>query len=451
MNIKTDSRKIEKGDIFVALKTANGDGHDYINDATIKGASTVVVEHGLYDVETIIVPNTKEYLINYLYNNYYEKIKSLKLIAITGTNGKTTSAYLLWQALNKLGLKSAYIGTIGFYIEDKIKDLNNTTPEINDVYEMLIECTTHQCRYVVMETSSHALEMKRLEGLMFNYAVFTNLTKDHLDYHDNMLSYALAKQKLFKMITKNGKAYVNIDDEYKNYYLLENNNNITYGFGESNYQIIDYSFDDVHTNFKIKNNILEEYQMGLLGKYNIYNVLITIMILKDMGYGYKSIRDIVSKLEAPKGRMETIIFDTNKIIIDYAHTPDAVRNIIMTIKEIAQSKIYVLIGCGGNRDKSKRIEMAKMATDLADYAIFTSDNPRFEKPEDILDDMTCDLKNENYEVIVKREEAIKKGVQLLEKNDILLLLGKGHENYQIINDKKIPFDDKEQVLKIIGR
>ena len=199
MNIKIDSRKIEEGDIFVALNTCN-DGHKFVLDAIEKGAKKVIVNNGNYDVETIIVPDTKDYLVNHLKNNYFDQIKNLKLIGITGTNGKTTTAYLLWQALNKLGHKCAYIGTIGFYIEEKIKDLPNTTPEIVDVYEMLIKCTEQTCEYVVMEVSSHALDQRRVDGLNFDYAIFTNLTEDHLDYHESLGSYALAKQKLFDML-----------------------------------------------------------------------------------------------------------------------------------------------------------------------------------------------------------------------------------------------------------
>ena len=189
MNIKIDSRKIKPGDIFVALNTYN-DGHKYINDAIDKGAKKIIASKGCYSVETITVSDTKDYLINHLKNNYYNQIKDLKIIGITGTNGKTTTSYLIWQTLNKLGKKCAYIGTIGFYINEKIRDLNNTTPEILDVYEMLIECKEKDCEYVVMEVSSHALEQRRVDGILFDYAIFTNLTMDHLDYHKSIRKYS---------------------------------------------------------------------------------------------------------------------------------------------------------------------------------------------------------------------------------------------------------------------
>ena len=191
--------------------------------------------------------------------------------------------------------------------------------------------------------------------------------------------------------------------------------------------------------------------MKLLGAYNVYNMLIIIVVLKDLGFSYKQINKMVSELDAPKGRMDTVFYGTNRIIVDYAHTPDAVKNVIMAAKEMKHNNIYTIVGCGGNRDKTKRPEMARIATELSTKAIFTSDNPRFEKPMDIINDMLQGLDNFNYEIEENREEAIKKGIQMLKENDILLILGKGHETYQIIGDKKIDFDDKEKVLNIIRR
>ena len=448
MNIKIDSRKIKPGDIFVALNTYN-DGHKYINDAINKGAKKIIASKGGYGVETIIVSDTKDYLINLLKNNYYNQIKDLKIIGITGTNGKTTTSYLIWQTLNKLGKKCAYIGTIGFYINEKIRDLNNTTPEILDVYEMLIECKEKDCEYVVMEVSSHALEQRRVDGILFDYAIFTNLTEDHLDYHKTMGNYALAKQKLFEKLKENGKAIINVDDKYHNYFLKKGD--ITYGFNESNIQILNYDVN-FKSNFDLKiNNEIYDFETNLLGKYNIYNITALISVLVNLNVDINVIRYLVTTLTAPVGRMEFINYNTNQIIIDYAHTPDALENILLSVREFCKGKIYVILGCGGNRDKTKRPIMAKIATDLADYAIFTSDNPRDEDPSKIIEDMINDLENDNYEVDVNREKAINKGIQKLGKNDILLLLGKGHETYQVIKNERIHFDDKEKVLNFIRR
>lgn len=441
MNLKVDSRKIKKGDTFLALRGVKTDGHNFIKDAIKNGASKIIAEECLYKIDNLIVKDTREYLIEYLDSLYKEKFKNLKIIGITGTNGKTTTAYLIYQALNKLGYKCAYIGTIGFYMENKIKDLNNTTPDIYDLYEMLNECASNNCLYVTMEVSSHSLAMNRIGKLNFDYAIFTNLTKDHLDYHDDMNNYALAKQKLFKKIK--GKAIVNYDDENKNYFLLENDN-ILYGFNGGKYKINNYKISHLKTYFELKiDDNIYKFDTKLIGKHNIYNVLCTIIVLLEENFKISEIKKVISNLSAPDGRMDTILKDNNQIIVDYAHTPDAVKNIIQSSIELKPNRVITIIGCGGDRDKTKRPEMALIATSLSNYVIFTSDNPRSEDPNDIINDMLQKLDNNNYEIEVNRKNAIIRGIQMLEENDILLVLGKGHETYQIIGDVKYPFDDKK--------
>jgi len=434
--IKDDSRKVLKGDTFIALKKVN-DGHDYVKDAIKNGASRVIVERGLYDVETVIVNDTHKYLVDYLKLNYYDKIKDLKLIGMTGTNGKTTTCYLLYQALNKAGFKTAYIGTIGFYMDNKIKDLNNTTPDILEMYELLLECVDNNIEYVVMEASSQALDMHRLDGLEFTYGIFSNLTQDHLDYHKNMDNYIKAKQILFENVKE--KTFVNIDDEYYKYFIKDNS--ITYGFNDSDYRLNYYDINIKNTFFKV-NGL--SYKTNLIGKHNLYNILAVIAVLSELNIN--DIENIVSSLMSPPGRMDVIRKDSNLIIIDYAHTPDAVLNVINSLKEIKHNNIITIIGCGGNRDKTKRPIMSKIACSNSDYVILTSDNPRLEDPNSIIEDMLQNLDNKNYEIVVNREKAIIKGIQTLEKNDILLVLGKGHETYQIIGNTKYNFDDKKIVL-----
>lgn len=440
---------MEKGDIFVALRGVNHDGHSYIADAIETGATKVVAEEGLYPVETYIVKDTHEYLVQTLKREYYDEIKDLKLIGITGTNGKTTSCYLIHQALNRLGRKCGYIGTIGFYIDEKICDLPNTTPDILDLYDMLLTCKKEGCEFVAMEVSSHSLDMNRVDGLLFDYAIFTNLTQDHLDYHGNMKNYALAKQKLFRKMKEQGTCFINIDDDNSYHFLLPENHNITYGFRNGSYRITNMTYSLGHTDFIVSHEGEKTYQMKLIGKHNLYNMLVVIMLLEELGIGESEIRKTISLLEEPRGRMECVRYHDALIIVDYAHTPDAVSNAIHAVLEIPHGKIYTIVGCGGDRDRAKRPEMAKIATDLSDYAIFTSDNPRNEDPEHILDDMEHGLDNTNYEKIVNRKEAINRGIQMLQKSDILLLLGKGHETYQVIGNKKIHFDDMEEVKKII--
>lgn len=434
--------------MFVALKTLNHDGHDYVMDAIKRGASTVVVEKGKYSVPTIQVPDTKEFLISYLKEHYYKEIQHLKLIGITGTNGKTTTCYLMYQALNKIGHKCAYIGTLGFYKEKKVCDLPNTTPEILDLYEMLFDCK--EMEYVVMEVSSHALALRRVDGLEFDYAYFSNLTEDHLDYHKTMEHYALSKQKLFYRIKKGGKAIINIDDSYASYFLLEQNENITYGFEKSNYQILNPVLNSDGSQFSIlKDGIETKYESSLLGKHNIDNLTCLIILLDVMKIEDSIKQFLVKEMTSPSGRMETFFYGTNRIIVDYAHTPDAVDKIIQTVKEFSKGSIYTIIGCGGDRDRKKRPLMAQIVTTKSDYVIFTNDNPRTENPRQIFNDMIQNLDNTNYEIIENREKAIEKGVQMCRENDILLVLGKGHETYQIIGNEKKHFDDREVIIKAI--
>ena len=436
MNIKSDSRKVTNGDTFIALKYSN-DGHQYIEDAIKRGATSVVADHGLYSVDTLIVKDTHEYLVNYLKDNYWNEIKDLKIIGMTGTNGKTTTCYLLHKALNMLGEKCAYIGTIGFYIDEKIKDLDNTTPDILDIYEMLLKAKEENCKYVVMEVSSHALSLNRVKGLEFDMALFSNLTQDHLDYHHTIENYLDSKKKLFTMLRNDKLAIINMDDKYYKDFIMEQNNNKTYGFKDSNYQITKYNYNINESNFVI--NDCDIYKTKLIGKYNIYNLTLVIAALNNLGFDYEQVSKIIEKLDSPSGRMDKIIYDNNAIIIDYAHTPDAVENVLLTAKEINHDHLYVVVGCGGDRDKTKRPLMGKISVDNADKAIFTSDNPRTEDPSEIISDIIQKLDK-------NREKAIIRGIQLLKENDILMILGKGHENYQIIGKDKIFFDDKKVVL-----
>ena len=443
MNIKSDSRKINPGDIFIALEYIN-DGHKYILDAIEKGASKVIVKEGLYSVDTLVVKDTHEYLVNYLKENYWNEIKGLKIIGMTGTNGKTTTCYLLHKVLNKLGKKASYIGTLGFYIDDKIRDLNNTTPDILDIYEMLMESKESGCEYVVMEVSSHALSMNRVKGLEFDIACFSNLTQDHLDYHKTMDNYLNEKQKLFKLLRNNRIAIINSDDSNFKNFIMEDNNNISYGFSDSNYQITSYKATLTGSSFIINNK--DVYETKLLGRHNIYNLTAIIAILSSLDYDYGDISEIIKNLDSPSGRMDSVVYGNNTIIIDYAHTPDAVSNVLKSVRELNPEHVYTIVGCGGDRDRTKRPLMASFATDFSDYVIFTSDNPRTEDPVKILEDMIQNLDKSNYEIEVNREKAIIKGIQLLEENDILMVLGKGHETYQIIGMQKNYFDDKKIVI-----
>ncbi len=446
--LKVNSQKIEKGDTFIAIKSATRDGHDFIEDAIEKGAACIIAERGEYSVKTIITEDTRTYLAEYLNDLYKDKLSKVKLIGITGTNGKTTSCYLTYQLLNKLGIKSAYIGTIGFYLPEKHRELVNTTPDLYDLYEMLVEAASDDCEVVAMEVSSQALSNRRLEGLKFDYVGFTNLTQDHLDYHKTMEAYEKAKLELFKNLKNEGTAIINIDDKYGKDFILENNKNILIGRNKADYQIEDIKLTNNHSTFKISHlDEIKEVCLPIPGTYNIYNYMNVYVICDLLGLDIDDVIKETLTLKAPTGRYQIVKNDKISVIIDYAHTPDAVLNIIKSVKEYAEGKIITLVGCGGDRDKTKRPIMGKIATENSDFVMFTSDNPRTENPDAILKDITEGLTKNNYKINPDRPSAIKEAINMLEEKDILLVLGKGHEDYQIIGKEKFHLSDYEEVKR----
>ncbi|MBR3523507.1 MAG: UDP-N-acetylmuramoyl-L-alanyl-D-glutamate--2,6-diaminopimelate ligase [Bacilli bacterium] len=432
--LRSNSKDIQKGDTFIALKGESVDGHDYINEAIQNGAVRVIVEKGNYNIETVKVKSTIDYL-----NSYLRAIMpNIKIIGITGTNGKTTTAYLIYEALNMLNIKCAYIGTIGFYLDKKIKDLNNTTPGNIELYEYIKMAYDNNYNYIVMEVSSHALKQKRCDFIDFSYAIFTNLTEDHLDYHKDMSDYMETKKILFEKLCK-GINIINNDSAYALNYKI--NNYVTYGFTKSDYNIVEFKKNVIVNNVKYKTN--------LIGKHNVYNMSCVIIILLLLNIDSKTIQNVTKKLLPPPGRLECLKYKTNFIYIDYAHTPDAVLKAIETVSKIKHNRLITILGCGGRRDPYKRPIMGMIAINNSSYTIITSDNPRDEDPNTIAKQMVQGLDNSNYEIILNRAKAIKKGIQLLQKNDILLVLGKGHEDYQFVGNRKIHFSDLEQIKKYI--
>lgn len=450
IDLKTDSRKVKPGDTFIAIRNVARDGHDYIRKAIENGATKIICEEGKFPVETEIVADTRKYLEEYLYKNYYPKIKDMKLIGVTGTNGKTTICFLVYQMLKKLGRNPAYIGTIGFYYNDEKKELNNTTPDIDLLYEMLLEAKENGCDTVVMEVSSHALDKNRIYGLEFDCVAFTNLTQDHLDYHETMENYCNAKKRLFTLTRNDKVAVINGDSEYAKHFINPSNNNII--ISSTSGDCLIKSMDFSHLDTKIKFSYEEqEYEttVKMVGRYNVYNFLTAIILVHKLGFSIEEILKLAECISAPNGRMEKIDYKTNSIFIDYAHTPDAVINVLKSTEEYKKGKVITIIGCGGDRDRTKRPLMGRAAEEYSDYVIFTNDNPRTEDEKQIMNDILEGLTKENHEVIYNREEAIKKGIELLKENDILMILGKGHEDYQIIGKEKHHFSDKEVVLENI--
>lgn len=444
LNIKIDSRKVTKGDIFVAIKGHTVDGHNYINQAIANGAIKIVANYGDYSVPTEIVEDTEKYVTDYVEKNYSQELNNMKIIGITGTNGKTTTAYLLYQLLNKLGLKTAYIGTIGFYLDKFIEEIPNTTPNIVDLYELLLRAKESGYKNIVMEVSSHALDMRRVAGIKFSQAAFTNLTQDHLDYHKTMANYLDAKKLILKQL--NGPMISNIDDPYGKEFKTDNF--ITLGFNPADYQIISYENTKTGTSINFKYQKVD-YQLNtkLRGKYNVYNFITAVAIANQCGFSIEDIIKLSETINPPKGRCQIIPVKNGEAIIDYAHTPDAVLKIVTTFNEHKKGRVITLVGCGGDRDPKKRPIMGKIASENSDYVIFTSDNPRTENPQKIMDDIIAGVNKDNYEIELDRRKAIHKALDMIKENDIVLILGKGHEDYQILGHQKVHLDDAEEVEK----
>ena len=441
---ETNSKNVKEGQIFVAIKGNTVDGHDFIEDAINSGASKVISEIDLdINIPYEKVHNTKEYLNNALVKEYSSIINKLKIIGITGTNGKTTTAYLTYQMLNKLGKKSAYIGTIGYYRNDYKKELDNTTPDILTLYNLLMEAVDNDIEYVVMEVSSHALSFERIKGINLEIGAFTNLTEDHLDYHKTMESYLEEKLKIINYLKDDATMILNSDDDASKKFMEKYSKYLTYGY-KGDYKIIDFNSEPDHTDIEFEyNNDTYNVTTNLTSTFNVYNYLLSLSIINTIGVNINDIINITKEIYPPKGRCETYKVGNGFAVVDYAHTPDAVEKVIDAYTLLKKNRIITIIGCGGDRDPIKRPIMGRIATEKSDYVIFTDDNPRCEDPNKIMNDIIKDNNSTNYEVIHDREKAIIHGIDIMEDDDILLVLGKGHEDYQIIGHEKIHLDDAE--------
>lgn len=450
INIKIDSRRIQPGDTFVAIKGTTVDGHDYIDKAILNGATRVVVEHDVEcSVEKLVVEDTNKWLTDYISDTYSKEANELNLIAVTGTNGKTTTAYLTYQILNKLGSKTAYIGTIGFYLpgEDFI-EIPNTTPNILDLYDLILTAKEHGCKNVMMEVSSHALHQERVKGLNYKVAAFTNLTQDHLDYHITMENYLKAKKLILKQLE--GTMLVNADDPCADSWINSYTNTKTYGLNGKDYKIDSYHDTEHGTYIKFSTKDKDyEVETNLRSTFNVYNYLTSLSLINNLGYSIEDIIAVTSSIYPPKGRCEQIKVKDGEAVVDYAHTPDAVEKIVKAFSENKKGRIITIVGCGGDRDPKKRPIMGRIAAENSDHVIFTSDNPRTEDPELIMKDILVGVTTDNYEVELDRRKAIVKALDMINKNDVVLILGKGHEDYQILGHEKVHLDDAEEVRKYI--
>lgn len=444
---ESDSRKVQKGQTFIALKGLTVDGHDFIESAIKNGASKIICEKDIdFDIPYEKVEDTDKYLREILHREYGEKLNEMKLIGVTGTNGKTTSCYLTYQMLLNMGIDAAYIGTIGYYHKDEHIELNNTTPDILTVYKLLMNAYESGAKTVVMEVSSQALSYDRLTNINYSIIGFTNLTEDHLDYHKTMENYLNAKLLILNHLTKDAVIIVNSDDESSIYFKKEGHKRVSFGF-DGDYKIINFETHPSETNLTFSfEGKTYDVLVPLTSKFNVYNYLTVVSILNQYGFSMDEIVSKTNMIKAPKGRCESYKVNGGVAVIDYAHTPDAVEKVITAYNELKKNRVITLVGCGGDRDPKKRPIMGEIASRLSDYVIFTSDNPRTEDPQAIMNDILEGVKKDNYEVILDRRQAIKHGIDIMEKDDILLILGKGHEDYQIIGKEKIHLDDVEEVL-----
>ncbi len=466
-DISVDSRVELANSIFIAVKGAKIDGHEFIVDA-VKNKAKIIIYQKLCLDELLLKELKKTYpqviflealntrelcpqLAAYFYGNPAEKIK---VVGITGTNGKTTITYLIEAILQKAKIKTAVIGTVNYRIGKKVIPSINTTPGPLELQRMLAQMVKEKVKYLVMEVSSHGLDQLRTEGIDFSAGIFTNLTQDHLDYHHTMENYFQAKTKLFRPLNKNAAAIINNDDFYgKRINRLTKAKIFTYGVNsKAKIQAKSILMDSSGTQFTLKyDNKVVCFKINLVGIHNVYNCLAAISWAISAKINIKLIKDALENFTQVPGRLERIKQnDLGSVFVDYAHTPDALKNVINTLRAISKDKILVVFGCGGDRDKSKRPVMGDIASSLADFVIITNDNPRSESPEMIVQDIKKGIKNHNFCVIYDRMKAIKKALSLARKSDIVLVAGKGHENYQIVKNKVFHFDDREAVCKCLN-
>lgn len=460
-NIHFDSRKVGAGDMFVAVRGTQTDGHRYIEQAIRQGVSVIIAEELpeqlTSGVTFLKVPDSAEAL-GWLASNFYgNPSQQLKLVGVTGTNGKTTTATLLYELFTKLGYKVGLLSTIENKIGKAIVPASHTTPDAVGLNALLAEMVETGCSYAFMEASSHAIDQRRIVGLTFAGAVFTNITHDHLDYHKTFKAYIEAKKRLFDELPKGSFALVNKDDK-RGSVMLQNTQAKKYYY--SLHHLADFKAKI------IENSLLglqldingQEFHGRLIGEFNAYNLLAVYAVATLLEQDKLEVLTALSQLQAAEGRFDYIIHPQKEItgIVDYAHTPDALEKVLSTIdnlKKDKQTQLITVVGCGGDRDKAKRPVMAKVACSYSNQVILTSDNPRSEEPEAILADMQEGVPLEAQRKVLSianRREAIRTACRLAQRGDIILVAGKGHEKYQEIKGVRYPFDDKEVLREELG-
>jgi UDP-N-acetylmuramoyl-L-alanyl-D-glutamate--2,6-diaminopimelate ligase len=456
--IEFDSRKVESNTAFVAIKGTLSDGHDYIEKAIALGANVIVCEQfpetKVQGITFVQVNDTNEALA-YLSANFYDNpSEKIKLVGVTGTNGKTTIASLLYQLFKKAGYKVGLLSTVKIMVDTEEFKATHTTPDSLTLNYYLDQMVQEGCEFCFMEVSSHGIHQKRTAALEFSGGIFTNLSHDHLDYHNTFAEYRDVKKAFFDYLPKSAFAISNSDDK-NGVVMLQNTKakKITYAlksYADYKAQILENQLSGLL--LKINDN---EVWVKLIGSFNAYNLLAIYAVAVELGIEQFEALRLLSELESVSGRFQFIVSDSKiTAIVDYAHTPDALENVLQTIENIRtkNEQLITVVGCGGDRDKTKRPVMANIASTLSDKAIFTSDNPRTENPEIIIQEMEQGVEPQNFKKtisILDRKQAIKTACQLANPNDIILIAGKGHETYQEINGVKYDFDDLQIVTELL--
>ena len=453
-----DSRKLNADSLFICIDGFKDDGHQYIEQAIKRGAKAVLIEKELnsYDnnITYIRVKNSRKAMSEIADIFYKHPLDSLSLIGVTGTNGKTTTTYLIKSILEQAGYKTGLIGTIKNIIDDKNLPSVRTTPESLDLYRIFQKMVENDLKYAVMEVSSHALDLYRVYDMKFEIAVFTNISQDHLDYHQSITDYLEAKSLLFTQLKKDGTAVVNIDDPHSDKIIqVANSQILTYSIEKkSGFRAENISLTPSNVDFDIKEK--GKINLNLTGRFNVYNALAAAGAGYSLGVDFKLIKRGLENVKGVAGRFELI--DKGQefaVVVDYAHTPDGMENVLRTARELVSENIIVVFGCGGDRDNSKRPIMGKIGVEYGDYCILTSDNPRSEDPLDILEQVEAGIDKGNdyapYNVVPDRKEAIFQGIREADRGDMVIIFGKGHETYQIFRDKTIHFDDREEAQEAL--
>jgi UDP-N-acetylmuramoyl-L-alanyl-D-glutamate--2,6-diaminopimelate ligase len=458
--IAYDSRLVQAGDLFVAIKGEKTDGALFVGQAISRGAAAIASESSLEaqaSIATVTIPDARKFLAESSRIFYGDPSSKLKLVGITGTNGKTTTSYLMNSLFNRAGIPSCLVGTIGMKIGDASYPSKHTTPEASDLMRFLSQALTQNCTHGAMEVSSHSLALKRVFGVKFAAGVFMNLTQEHLDYHKDMESYFQAKGLLFSHENDNRieSAVINVDDPYgERLTKLVPCPVVRFGFNST----ADIHVVEFHSQPDRSELILAtpagmcEFHLHLIGRPNASNIMAATGAALSLGLSLDEIRKGVEALTGVPGRLETVNAGQDfSVIVDYAHTPDALENLLKTILQLPHERIITVFGCGGDRDRTKRPIMGEIAVGMSDFVIATSDNPRSEDPLDILKEIESGMKKGSayYRMLPDRRQAIGAAISMARKGDALVIAGKGHEDYQIIGKDTLPFDDRQVVAELI--